>query len=135
MTLVEKQNQMISEINALGDCFDQYAYLLVKAQELPGLPAEFLTPENHVNGCQSDVWLIIHTGNGRLSIEADSDTLILRGVLRILQELFEDAPLAEAASLNVCLFTDTELGATFTSDRNTGVKTILKRIADTAAGS
>ena len=38
MTLSEKQNVMIAEINRLGDCFEQYSYLLVKSQELPSMP-------------------------------------------------------------------------------------------------
>ena len=37
MTLSEKQNAMIAEINRLGDCFEQYSYLLVKSQELPSI--------------------------------------------------------------------------------------------------
>ncbi len=38
MTLEEKQNHMIQEINALGDCFDQYSYLIIKGQQLPHMP-------------------------------------------------------------------------------------------------
>ncbi|MCD8116631.1 MAG: SufS family cysteine desulfurase [Oscillospiraceae bacterium] len=128
MTLAEKQELMIQNINALGDCFDQYSYLIVKAQQLTPLPEEMKTPAALVPGCQSQVWLYTRTENGRLFILADSDTLILRGVLQILRELFDGENVTEISALPVRLFQETELAATFTSDRNTGVQTILRKI-------
>lgn len=128
MTLAERQNQMIEAINALGDCFDQYSYLLIKAQELAGLPEDRKTAEALIPGCQSQVWLYVWRENGRIRFEGDSDTLILRGVLKILMELLDGQSAEEVAGLPVRLFQETELAATFTSDRNTGVRSILKRI-------
>ena len=52
MTLSEKQNAMIAEINRLGDCFEQYSYLLVKSQELPSMPENLHIGETLVPGCQ-----------------------------------------------------------------------------------
>lgn len=119
---------MIQSINAMGDCFDQYSYLIVKAQQLPAMPEEHKTQEALVPGCQSQVWLYVWTEKGNVHLMADSDTLILRGVLQILRELFDGESVAEVSTLQVRLFQETELAATFTSDRNTGVQTILRRI-------
>ncbi len=119
---------MIQNINAMGDCFDQYSYLIVKAQQLPAMPEERKTQEALVPGCQSQVWLYVWTETGNVHLMADSDTLILRGVLQILRELFDGERVAEVLALQVRLFRETELAATFTSDRNTGVQTILRRI-------
>ena len=132
MTLIEKQERMIAEINALGDCFDQYSYLLVKAQELPDLTEAQKTDAALVPGCQSQVWLYVWTEFGRLRFEADSDTLILRGVLQLLRELLDGEPVRDVTALDVRLFAETELAATFTSDRNTGVKSILRRMQSIA---
>ena len=52
MTLSEKQNAMIAEINGLGDCFEQYSYLLVKSKELPSMPENLHNGETLVPGCQ-----------------------------------------------------------------------------------
>ncbi len=59
MTLEEKQEQLIAQINAIGDCFDQYSYLIVRSHDLPPYPEEYRTEEYLVKGCQSKVW--IHT--------------------------------------------------------------------------
>lgn len=132
MTLAERQEHMIEAINELGDCFDQYSYLLVKAQELPVLPERRRTPEALVPGCQSQVWLYALKEAGRLYFEADSDTLILRGVLQLLRELLDGAACEEAVALEIRLLAETELAATFTSDRNTGVKSILAKLKQAA---
>lgn len=58
MTLQEKQENMIREINSLGDCFDQYSYLIFKASQLPPLPEAQRTNARLVSGCQSRVWLV-----------------------------------------------------------------------------
>ncbi len=128
MTLAKRQEQMIREICSLGDAFDQYAYLLVKAQLLPVLPEEQRREEALVAGCQSRVWLYVREEAGRIRFQADSDTLLLRGVLQLLTELLDGQPAEEVAALPLRLFSETELGATFTSDRNTGIRTILSRI-------
>lgn len=130
MTLSDKQKDMIGRINALGDCFDQYSYLLVKAQELPEMTSLMRSDEALVPGCQSQVWLYVWTENDRLYFDADSDTLILRGVLMLLKDLLYGEKLSEVRSLDVRLFSETELTATFTSDRNTGVRSILRLIRD-----
>ena len=66
MTLSEKQNAMIAEINGLGDCFEQYSYLLVKSQELPSMPENLHNGETLVPGCQSKVWLSVRTAHERV---------------------------------------------------------------------
>ena len=129
MTLSEKQNVMIAEINRWGDCFEQYSYLLVKSQELPSMPENLHIGETLVPGCQSKVWLSVRTVHGRVYFDADSDTLILKGVLQLLRELLWGEEISEVSALHITLFTETELAATFTSDRNTGVREIIRRIA------
>lgn len=130
MTLDEKQSNLIDTINETGDCFDQYALLLVKAQELPQIPDERMIPEALVRGCQSRVWFYLHEEDKKVYMDADSDTLILRGVLAILKELIDGESMEEVADLEIRIFEETELGATFTSDRNTGVRTIIKKIQE-----
>lgn len=132
MKLEEKQNSMITEINNYGDCFEQYTYLIFKSGLLPELREDCRIDENLIPGCQSIVWLALSARNGRLYMEAASYSLIIRGVLQILRELLNGELVSEITKLNIRLFEQTELAATFTSDRNTGVKSILNRIKETA---
>lgn len=128
MTLFEKQNAMIAGINSLGDCFEQYNYLLIKSTELPAMPEDEHNDAHLVPGCQSRVWLSVRSEDGRVYFEADSDTLILKGVLQLLRELLWGETVKDVSATDIRLFSETELGATFTSDRNTGIKEIIRLI-------
>ena len=129
MTLSEKQTVMIEAINNLGDCFEQYSYLLIKAQQLPPMDESLHISEHLVRGCQSKVWLYMKKTDGRVYFDADSDTLILKGVLQLLRELLWGEKSVDISALEIKLFSETELAATFTSDRNTGLKEIIKMLS------
>ena len=128
MTLEEKQTQLIARINALGDCFDQYNYLIVRSGDLPPYPEQHRTEQALVRGCQSKLWLHLRFEAGRLNMDCDSDALILKGVLAILRELVEDAPARELAAIRWRFLDETELGATFTSERSAGMRRVLETI-------
>ena len=133
MTLAEKQEELIQTINAIGDCFDQYSYLIVCSNDLAPLPEEYRKDENLVQGCQSKVWLHMQfDADGRFHLAADSDALILKGVLAILTELVEGAEAEELAELEWQFLDRTELGATFTSARSAGMKRTLEMITEGA---
>ncbi len=133
MTLAEKQEELIRTINAIGDCFDQYSYLIVRSNDLAPLPEEYRKDENLVQGCQSKVWLHMQfDANRKFHLDADSDALILKGVLAILAELVEGAEAEELAELEWQFLDRTELGATFTSARSAGMKRTLKMITEGA---
>ena len=134
MTLAEKQRQMICTINAMGDCFDQYSFLLLKAGQLSPMPDEHKTDDRLVAGCQSKVWLKLTVIEGCFYMEADSDTLILRGVLAVLSDLLNGAPAADVAALPITLLQETELSATFTSTRSSGLSGILETIRAACTG-
>ena len=87
------------------------------------MPENLHIGETLVPGCQSKVWLSVRTVHGQVYFDADSDTLILKGVLQLLRELCcGEKEISEVSALHITLFTETELAATFTSDRNTGVR-------------
>lgn len=128
MTLEEKQEQLIAQINAIGDCFDQYSYLIVRSHDLPPYPEKYRTEEYLVKGCQSKVWIHTAFPGGELRLDCDSDALILKGVLAILRDLTEGASARELAALEWSFLDRTELGATFTSARSAGMRWVLQTL-------
>ena len=91
-TIREIQDRIIAEFSELGDPFDQYAYLIGLACEHPSMQADEKTPERLVEGCQSRVWLDIRCRDGVFFFRSDSDTLIIKGVLSLLERLFCGQP-------------------------------------------
>ena len=128
----EIQERIIREIEQAGDPFDQFDYLLVKAAELPEMPEERKAADVLVKDCQSQVWLYLHEVDGRPLIEADSDTLMIRGTIQILKELFDGQPPQAVVDCEVSYIQRTDLAYAFDSKRVAGQAAIVARIKDFA---
>jgi len=85
-TVAELEAQIIEDFNLLENWEEKYDYLIELGQELPPMdPTK--DEENRVKGCQSSVWFDITCKDGRLYFDADSDSLIVKGLVAILHQL------------------------------------------------
>ena len=96
------------------------------------MPEERKHPDVLVKDCQSQVWLYLHNEGGRPIIEADSDTLMIRGTIQILKEMFDGQTPADIIACDVNYIQRTDLAYAFDSKRVAGQVAIVKRIKDFA---
>ena len=129
----EKQAKIAREFQELGDGFEQYAYLIELSVALPPLPEEKKTDDRLVKGCQSHVWLDLRTEDSAFAFDADSDTLILKGVLYLLREIFNGQQPEAVAAAELWFFGQTEIMTTFDADRQKGIGYIIRHIQEFAA--
>lgn len=136
MSPEEIQDQLICRLTDAGDAFDQYNELLQMAAELDGLYESEQVESALVKGCQSQVWVLMEWIGGApgrgFSLRGDSDTLMVRGVLRMLQLMFDGQDAAAIAESTVRFVDETELAAIFDDKRQAGVASIAGRIWDFA---
>lgn len=128
----EIQERIVCEIEEAGDPFNQFEYLLTKASLLDEMPEERKRDDVLVKDCQSQVWLYLHEVEGRPVIEADSDTLMIRGTIQILKEMFDNQPPADVVGCDVDYIQRTDLAYAFDSKRVAGQTAIVARIKDFA---
>lgn len=83
-TINEIQDEVIEEFSQFDDWMDKYALLIDLGNSLPPLEEKFKTPENLIEGCQSRVWLEADYRDGRVFFEADSDAIIVKGIVALL---------------------------------------------------
>lgn len=83
-TINEIQNQIISEFSDFDDWMDRYAYIIDLGNEVPALDEQHKTPDNIIEGCQSRVWLVARYADGLIHFEADSDAIIVKGIISLL---------------------------------------------------
>ena len=126
------QERIVREIEEAGDPFNQFEYLLAKASQLDEMPLSRKQPEALVKDCQSQVWLYLHDVDGRLIIEGDSDTLMIRGTIQILKEMFDGQAPADILACDVDYIQRTDLAYAFDSKRVAGQGAIVKQIKDFA---
>ena len=82
MTIEELQQEIIDEFTELDDWMDRYQLLIELGETQPPLPAAEKVDQNLIDGCQSRVWLVCDEKDGILTFRAESDALIVKGLLR-----------------------------------------------------
>lgn len=81
----ETQDEIIEEFSELDDWMDRYQLLIDMGNEQKPLPAEEKNDQNLIDGCQSRLWLVCdQKDDGRLYFCAESDALIVKGIVSLL---------------------------------------------------
>ena len=88
MTLLETENEIISEFSMFDDWLDKYEYIIDLGKSLDSFPESSKTDEKLIKGCQSRVWLDWKTEDGKLYFQSDSDAIITRGIISLLIRIY-----------------------------------------------
>ncbi|MFN8356609.1 MAG: SufE family protein [Spirosomataceae bacterium] len=83
-TINEIQDEIIEEFELFDDWADKYEYIIDLGKKLKGLPEAQKTEENIIKGCQSRVWLNAKLENENLVFDADSEAVIVKGLVSLL---------------------------------------------------
>jgi cysteine desulfuration protein SufE len=78
------EQEIVEEFSLFDSWDDKYEYIIDLGKKLPPLDEAFKKDENRVRGCQSTVWLVADYQNGRVYYKADSDAVIVKGLISML---------------------------------------------------
>lgn len=84
MTINELQDEVIAEFSELDDWMDRYQLLIDLGSEQAPLDPQYKTDQNLIEGCQSRVWLQADLQEGHIIFQAESDALIVKGIITLL---------------------------------------------------
>ena len=84
MSIDEAQDEIIAEFSDFEDWMDRYQLLIDLGNEQLPLDEQYKTDQNLIEGCQSRVWLQADEVDGRLVFQAESDALIVKGIIALL---------------------------------------------------
>lgn len=90
MTINETQDEIIEEFTALDDWMDRYQMLIDLGEEQAPLADTDKTEQNLIDGCQSRVWIVCEEKDGKLHFRADSDALIVKGLVALVLQVVND---------------------------------------------
>ncbi len=91
--LQDVEDAIVEEFSIFDDPMDRYAYLIDLGKRLDAWPAERQTDDKLVPGCQSKVWLEAEAlPDGRIRFEADSNTVITKGIIALLIRVLSGRP-------------------------------------------
>lgn len=83
-TINELQDEVIDEFSNFNDWMDKYQLLIDLGSEQPPLDEQYKTEQNLIDGCQSRVWLQADFIDGKIIFQAESDALIVKGIIALL---------------------------------------------------
>ncbi|MCU6761462.1 Uncharacterized sufE-like protein ygdK [uncultured Roseburia sp.] len=132
LTITRLEETYMDDLNLLDDWFLQYEYLLEISSDLPHIPKELRTEENKVHGCQSGVWLLLSEDNGRIYVQADSEALIIRGMLAVIVSLLNGRKADEIVCYTPRFIEETNLKTQISTDRFHGIHEVIKNIQNFA---
>lgn len=134
MTINEAQDEIIDEFEALGsDWMDRYAYIIEQGNTLPPFPEADKTAANLIEGCQSRVWIAASRPDGRhIHFEADSDALIVKGIVALLMRVLNDHTPREILDADLYFIDRIGLASHLSPTRSNGLLAMVKQIRDYA---
>lgn len=89
MTIQQKQDQLLEELSLFQDWTERYEYVIGLGKQLPPLPDSAKTNDHLIKGCQSQVWLDARNENGFMRYQADSDSLITKGMIALFIRILD----------------------------------------------
>ncbi|NEW82143.1 MAG: SufE family protein [Mariniphaga sp.] len=90
MTIDEIQQEIVGEFSGFEDWMDKYAYLIEIGNEMTPIDAKYKIENNLIRGCQARVWLNQEFKDGKIKFEAESDALIVKGLVALLLRIYSD---------------------------------------------
>ena len=128
MTINEIQDEVIEEFIELEDWMDRYQLLIDLGEEQVALPEADKVDKNLIDGCQSRVWLVCEQQDDKLHFRAESDALIVKGIVSLLLRVVNDQPASEI--LNADLYFIEKVGLTehLSPTRSNGLLAMIKQI-------
>ena len=129
MTINEKQDEIIAEMSELDNWMDRYAYIIDLGNSLPPIAEEYKTPQNLIEGCQSRVWLHADmNGDGRVEFTADSDAIIVKGIISMLIEVLSGHAPKEILDADLYFIDRIGLSEHLSPTRSNGLLAMVKQI-------
>ena len=128
MTINEIQDEIIEEFSGLDDWMDKYQLLIDLGNELTPLDERYKTEQNLIDGCQSRVWLQADYENGQIHITAESDALIVKGIVSLLIRVLSDHTPQEILDADLYFIEEIGLKEHLSPTRSNGLVAMVKQI-------
>ena len=122
------QEEIIEEFSMFDDWLDKYDYLISLSDSLPVIDAAHKTEQYIIEGCQSRVWVDARLEDGKVYYSADSDAIIVKGILALLIRAFEGRTPQEIVDLDLYFIEAIGLQENLSPTRGNGVLATIKQM-------
>jgi cysteine desulfuration protein SufE len=120
--------EIVDEFSLFDSWEDKYEYIIDMGKKLPPLRTEFKKDENKIKGCQSTVWMHSDIKDGKVYYEADSDAMIVKGLVSMLIRVFSGQPPEAVINAPVKFIDDIGMTSHLAQTRSNGLRAMIKQM-------
>lgn len=133
-TLPDKE-KLLKNFSRCANWEEKYLYIIELGSRLPELAADQHKPENIIQGCQSQVWIVMHQQpDGVIMLEGDSDAAIVKGLIAIVFILYQQMTPQDIVAFDVRpWFEKMALTQHLTPSRSQGLEAMIRSIRNKAS--
>lgn len=124
----ELQKDLSEDFSLLANWEEKYEYLIEMGMNMPAMNPESKVDENLVKGCQSSVWFDVKCQDGIMVFEADSDSLVVKGMVAMLYKLLNNQPAKEVLEAELSVFEELGLWRHISSQRSNGLTAMVAHL-------
>ncbi|MCR5315571.1 MAG: SufE family protein [Bacteroidaceae bacterium] len=128
MNIEDIQQEIIDEFSGFDDWMDKYQLLIDIGSDQEPLPEQYKTEQNLIDGCQSRVWLQADYSDGKIHFQAESDALIVKGIVTLLIRVLSDHTPDEILNADLHFINDIGLTEHLSPTRSNGLLAMLKQM-------
>ena len=128
MTINEMQDEVIAEFSDFDDWMDRYQLLIDLGNEQQPLDEKYKTDQNLIEGCQSRVWLQADEVDGKVIFQAESDALIVKGIIALLIKVLSGHTPDEILKADLYFIPQIGLQEHLSPTRSNGLLSMVKQM-------
>lgn len=132
-TIQDAQQEIVDEFSMFEDWQEKYAHLIELGREMPPMSEAYKDEGHKVKGCQSQVWLHADVRDDRLVFEAESDALIVQGLIALLMRVYQERTPAEILETDLGFLEQIGLLSHLSMNRTNGLRSMVNTIRAHAA--
>lgn len=128
MTINEIQDSIIEEFVIFDDWMDRYSYLIELGNEMAEMDGSHKTDQTLIEGCQSKVWIDAEMKENNIIFYAESDAVIVKGIVALLLRVFSNQPVNEVANSELYFIEKIGLSNHLSPTRSNGLLSMVKQM-------
>ena len=131
-TIGEIEDEIVEEFSLFDSWDDKYEYIIDLGKKLPPLEDQFKKDENKVKGCQSTVWLVADYKDGRVFYKAESDAVIVKGLISMLIRVLSGQSPDDIVNARLDFIRDIGMMSHLAQTRSNGLLSMVKQMKNYA---
>jgi cysteine desulfuration protein SufE len=122
------EDEIVEEFSLFDNWEDKYEYLIDMGRKLPKLEDDNKKDENKIRGCQSTVWMVSEYKDGKIFYKADSDAMIVKGLISMLIRVFSGQKPSDIIAADMKFIDEIGMSTHLAQTRSNGLRSMIKQM-------